>query len=92
MGAANELSIGGDAFASAILDWGLRRPLPQKQNVPVCSARRGVLTLISVPLNVRSGSVSVRVFGIDFGRPEWFFGASQVDKGWRSSAGRASDL
>ena len=32
--------------------------------------------MISVPLNVRSGSVSVRVFGIDFGHPEWFFGAS----------------
>ena len=28
---------------------------------PVCSARRGVLTLISVPLYVRSGSVSAHL-------------------------------
>jgi hypothetical protein len=37
---------------------------------PVCPTRQGVLTLISVPLYVRSGSVSVRVFGIDSRRPD----------------------
>ena len=43
----------------------------------VCSPDPPVLTLISVPLNVRSGSVSARVYGIDFGRPEWFSGVFQ---------------
>ena len=46
----------------------------------VCPARRGVLTLISVPLNVRSGSVSVRVFSMDFGRPDRFFGVFRVGR------------
>jgi hypothetical protein len=53
-----------------------RPPHPRRFAHPraVCSAHRGVLTLISVPLNVRSGSVSVRIFGIDFGHSHWFSG------------------
>jgi len=54
----------------------------------VCSPDPAVLTLISVPWNVRGGSVSVRVFGIDLRRRIGFPGGM----GWRSSAGRASDL
>jgi len=42
-----------------------------------------VLTLISVPLNVRSGSVSVRVFGIDFGPLNLVF---RVFPGWEGLA------
>ena len=62
-----------------------------------CSAGCGVLTLCSVPLSVRSGSVSVRravwkgISGIRTfwtGIPGWVLS----ELGWRSSAGRASDL
>ena len=49
-------------------------------NRQVCSRDGGVLTLISVPLNVRSGSVSVRVFGIEFGSRIRFQGISRVGR------------
>ena len=47
---------------------------------PVCSGGRGVLTLISVPLRVRSGSVSVCAAGTAFGFPDCFRGGIRVDR------------
>ena len=63
-----------------------RHVSPPRRGLAVARAGRfapprpPVLTLISVPLNVRSGSVSVRFIGIDFGRLEWFFRVSLVDR------------
>ena len=78
--------------ARAVFDAPVGHIWDREKSLSVCSGDGGVLTLISVPLNVRSGSVSVRKVGTVYLGFRAGMGWFPVEKGWRSSAGRASDL
>ena len=60
----------------------------------VCPGSGSVLTLETVPWYARSGSVSAQITGFrgEFRVAKRFWSVSESSLGWRSSAGRASDL